>query len=95
MKSQIDLFNRSFILHSDEDNEYIQSLVGYIKSKIDIIRDDVNTTDQLTLASLALLMITHELRSTKQDMNIQKSDSLDSIKKMITLLEDIEETSTI
>lgn len=89
MKSRIDLFNTSFFLHSDEDNEYIQSLVGYIKSKVETVIEDINTNDDhLKTAILSLLLITHELQDLKKELKDTNTYTVSSINQLINVLQE-------
>lgn len=88
MKSKIDLFNTSFILHSDEDNEYIQSLVGYVRGILDTIQEDVEITDPLKQAILSLLLITHELKSSQKALSTTNDYAVNSMKSILLMLEE-------
>lgn len=87
VKSQINLLDTSFTLHSDESDEYIQSLIRLINTKIVSIQEDVDIDDPLKTAILTLLLITHELNSISNELNSTNAHALDSVKKLLFLLE--------
>lgn len=88
MKAKIDLFDTSFILHSDEESEYIQSLLAYIRGKVDSIQEDIEIQDSLKQAILTLLLITHELKVTQKELETTNRYAMDSVKSLLILLDD-------
>ena len=88
MKARIELFNTSFMLHSDEDNEYIQSLLGYIRGTVDTIQEDVEITDPLKQAILSLLLITHELKSSQKALLTTNDFAVNSMESILLLLDE-------
>lgn len=88
MKSRIDLFDTSFILHSDEDNEYIQTLVAYIHKKKELILEDVEVTDALKTSILTLLLVTHELFSIRRELKHTNTYTVHALQDLSKLLQD-------
>lgn len=88
MKARIDLFDTSFMLHSDEESEYIQSLVSYIRGTVDTIQEDVKITDPLKQAILSLLLITHELKSSQNALSTTNNYAVNSMKSILLLLDE-------
>lgn len=58
---RIDLLGTSFTLHSDEDPEYVEDLVRYVRSKIAEISGTVTTRDNLKIAILVSILLADEL----------------------------------
>jgi cell division protein ZapA (FtsZ GTPase activity inhibitor) len=68
---RIELLGQSFTIRSDEDPEYLGDLVDYYATKLQEVRDSVDTTDSVKLAILAGLITVDELFQAREDAGIQ------------------------
>jgi len=64
---RIELLGQSFTIRSDEDPEYLGDLVDYYATKLQEVRDSVDTTDPVKLAILAGLITVDELFQARED----------------------------
>ena len=62
----ISILGTSFTIKTDEDPEYVQSLVGYLKEKINMISSGSSSKNQLQLSILASLLVIDELFQEKE-----------------------------
>ena len=58
---RIDILGTSFTIQTDEDPEYLNDLLDYLRTKIEEIRKKVDTPDNLKVAILASLLMADEL----------------------------------
>lgn len=88
---RVEIYNQTYSIRSDGDNEYIQDLAQYVDSKMREISSGTMTVDSLKVAILAALHIADEyyqLRSAHAQSDAQLaarssecSDMLDRILK--------------
>lgn len=67
---RIELLGQSFTIRSDEDPEYLGDLVDYYATKLQEVRDSVDTTDPVKLAILAGLITVDELFQAREDAGV-------------------------
>ena len=72
---RIELLGQSFTIRSDEDPEYLGDLVDYYATKLQEVRDSVDTTDSVKLAILAGLITVDELFQAREDAGITAETS--------------------
>jgi len=68
---QIQILGTTFTVKSDQDPEYVESIIQYIKTKIEEIKQSTTSNDPLRTAILANILITDELfkeRNKKGDL---------------------------
>ena len=71
---RVEIYNQTYSIRSDGDNEYIQNLAEYVDSKMREISEGTMTVDSLKVAILAALHIADEyyqLRSTQAQSDAQ------------------------
>ncbi|MBK9165785.1 MAG: cell division protein ZapA [Acidobacteria bacterium] len=74
---RVEIYNQTYSIRSDGDNEYIQKLADYVDSKMRDISSGTLTVDSLKVAILAALHIADELHQ-HQHQNQQTDAQLAS-----------------
>ncbi len=88
MKTRINLFGTSFILHSDESSAYIQQLCEIIEARMQSIQSEIDCSDPLKLSIMVSLLLSHELLDEKK-FNVELSnDTAYSASKLISRLDE-------
>lgn len=87
MKTNIELLGTSFILHSDQESEYIDTLLAYIKEQLAVIRHDVDCKDPLKASIMASLLITHELFALRDSMQQERIETSNTARKLSLALD--------
>lgn len=72
---RIELLGQSFTIRSDEDPEYLEDLVDYFATKLQEVRDSVDTTDPVKLAILAGLITVDELFQAREEAGLAVAPS--------------------
>lgn len=67
-KIRIDILDTTLIIETDEQAEYIEQIVSYIKKKVAMIRDATLVTDPLKLAILSNIYIVDELFNAQKQV---------------------------
>ncbi|MGB7203049.1 MAG: cell division protein ZapA [Pyrinomonadaceae bacterium] len=62
---RVEIYNQTYSIRSDGDNEYIQNLAEYVDSKMREISSGTMTVDSLKVAILAALHIADEFYQLK------------------------------
>ena len=62
---QVEIYNQTYSIRSDGDNEYIQRLAKYVDGKMRDISSGTLTVDSLKVAILAALHIADEFHQSK------------------------------
>jgi cell division protein ZapA len=62
---RVEIYNQTYSIRSDGDNDYIQDLAGYVDSKMREITSGTMTVDSLKVAILAALHIADEYYQLK------------------------------
>ncbi len=87
MKTKVELLGTSFVLHSDQDSEYIEKLLSYIKEQLAIIKHDVECNDPLKASIMTSLLITHELFALRDNVQQERAETSNAVKKLSIALE--------
>ncbi len=87
MKTKVELLGTSFVLHSDQDSDYIEKLLSYIKEQLIIIKQDVECNDSLKASIMASLLISHELFSLRDSVQKEHMETSNIVKKLSIALE--------
>lgn len=82
MKTKVELLGTTFVLHSDQDSEYIEKLLSYIREQLVIIKQDVECSDPLKASIMASLLITHELFSLRDSIQQERVETSNVVKKL-------------
>ena len=64
---RVEIFNQTYSIRSDGDNEYIHDLAAYVDSKMREISSGTFTVDSLKVAILAALHIADEFHQLKNE----------------------------
>lgn len=62
---QVEIYNQTYSIRSDGDNEYITQLARYVDGKMRTLSSGTMTVDSLKVAILAALHIADELHQSK------------------------------
>ncbi len=71
---RVEIYNQTYSIRSDGDNEYIQELADYVDSKMRAISSGTLTVDSLKVAILAALHVAdeyHQLLSQQKQIDSQ------------------------
>lgn len=71
---RVEIYNQTYNIRSDGDNEYIKTLAKFVDSRMREISSGTLTVDSLKVAILAALHIAdefHSLRSTQEQIDSQ------------------------
>lgn len=66
---RVEIYNQTYSIRSDGDNEYIQDLAEYVDSKMREISSGTMTVDSLKVAILAALHIADEFYQLKHNQS--------------------------
>jgi cell division protein ZapA len=72
---RVEIYNQTYSIRSDGDNQYIQDLAGYVDAKMREIASGTMTVDSLKVAILAALHIADEYYQQKSTQ-VQMDDQL-------------------
>lgn len=64
---QVEIYNQTYSIRSDGDNDYIQQLARYVDEKMRAISSGTLTVDSLKVAILAALHIADEFHQAKEE----------------------------
>src|SRR3569832_2476160 len=94
---RVEIYNQTYSIRSDGDNEYIQELAEYVDRKMREISSGTLTVDSLKVAILAALHIADELHRLKNmhkqadsqlaTRNTESAEMLDRLLKVRSSLE--------
>ena len=73
----INLLGMRFSIQTDEDTEYVQSLIDYLAEKIQEIESSTGSQDKLRTSILTALLLADELNKTRQ--SAKETDSETSV----------------
>ena len=79
---RVELLGSSFLLHTDEDPEYVSELVDYFKSKVQEVRGSVHTDDPLKIAILSGLLAAEELFQAKKSLSYYESPDAEAAQRI-------------
>lgn len=75
---RVELLGASFAIQTDESKEYVESLIGYLGSKLETVKASSKVDDPLKVALLAGLYLVDELYRERLDTGTgEKSRDLD------------------
>ena len=70
----IDVFDPSFVIQVNEEDEYLQKLLGYYKKIVSRIQDNGALKNPLQISALAGIMLCDELYKEKSKAQLSKND---------------------
>ena len=87
---RVEIYNQTYSIRSDGDNEYILDLAGYVDSKMREISSGTLTVDSLKVAILAALHIADEFYQLKNSqaqndaqLAVRSSECADMLDKIL------------
>lgn len=86
---RVEIYNQTYSIRSDGDNEYIQNLAEYVDSKMREISSGTMTVDSLKVAILAALHIADEfyqLKLTQTNIDTQLATRSSECSEMLDKL---------
>lgn len=86
---RVEIYNQTYSIRSDGDNEYIQNLAEYVDSKMREISSGTMTVDSLKVAILAALHIADEfyqLKLTRTNIDTQLATRSSECSEMLDKL---------
>ena len=66
---ELKILNRKFILNSDKDRKYLESLAEYVNAKADDVVKKTRSVDSFNIAVLTALNIADDFMSDKMETN--------------------------
>lgn len=85
-KLQINLLNTSFSIKANEDDEYLNKLLGYYSNIIEEIQNSAMMQNNLQISILAGIMLCDELYKEKSKNSITSNSSDDEAEKRTQLM---------
>ena len=79
---RVELLGSSFLLHTDEDPQYVSELVDYFKSKVQEVQGNVHTDDPLKIAILSGLLTAEELFQAKKSLSDYESPDAEAAQRI-------------
>jgi len=74
----ISILGSSFTIRADEDKEYLERVIEYVKSKVHTISHSASTRDPLQISILSSILIADELFKVKE--NSKRAEESDNAK---------------
>lgn len=85
-KLQINLLNTSFSIKANEDDEYLNKLLGYYSNIIEEIQNSAMMQNNLQISILAGIMLCDELYKEKSKNSITSNSSDEEAEKRTQLM---------
>jgi len=81
----IQVLGTSFAIQTDESPEYVEKLVNYVKTKIEILQKSLDTKDSMRILVIAAVLIADELHKEreKRPSSSENIDELEGITENI------------
>ena len=76
---KVDLLGASFTIQSDESTEHLNRLAGYVKSRIEEVRNRYPFAEPLTVAVLAALNIADEMFRVREGREPSEASEIDTV----------------
>ncbi|RZV40060.1 MAG: cell division protein ZapA [Candidatus Acidulodesulfobacterium acidiphilum] len=76
---ELKILNRKFILNSDKDRKYLESLAEYINAKADEVVKKTRSVDSFNIAVLTALNIADDFMSNKMETNNESRRVLEKV----------------
>ncbi|HOZ72568.1 MAG TPA: cell division protein ZapA [Spirochaetales bacterium] len=89
---RVELLGASFVIQTDESREYVESLIAYLRSKIETVRSSSKVDDPLKASILAGIFLVDELYRERIDASALPSVNPDMGAVAERLIAKIDET---
>jgi cell division protein ZapA (FtsZ GTPase activity inhibitor) len=76
---ELKILNRKFILNSDKDRKYLESLAEYVNTKADEVVKKTRSVDSFNIAVLTALNIADDFMSDKMETNNESRRVLEKV----------------
>jgi cell division protein ZapA (FtsZ GTPase activity inhibitor) len=76
---ELKILNRKFILNSDKDRKYLESLAEYVNAKADDVVKKTRSVDSFNIAVLTALNIADDFMSDKMETNNESRRVLEKV----------------
>ncbi len=76
---ELKILNRKFILSSDKDRKYLESLAEYVNAKADEVLKKTSSVDSFNIAVLTALNIADDFMSDKMEINNESRRVLEKV----------------
>ena len=76
---ELKILNRKFILNSDKDRKYLESLAEYVNAKADEVVKKTRSVDSFNIAVLTALNIADDFMSDKMETNNESRRVLEKV----------------
>ena len=76
---ELKILNRKFILNSDKDRNYLESLAEYVNAKADEVVKKTRSVDSFNIAVLTALNIADDFISDKMETNSESRRVLEKV----------------
>jgi cell division protein ZapA (FtsZ GTPase activity inhibitor) len=76
---ELKILNRKFILNSDKDRKYLESLAEYVNAKADEVVKKTRSVDSFNIAVLTALNIADDFMSDKMEINNESRRVLEKV----------------
>ena len=80
---RVEIYNQTYNIRSDGDNEYIMRLAEYVDGKMREIRSGGKVIGADRVAVMAALNITHDLLHKKQRLDQQADETRDCVRDLL------------
>jgi cell division protein ZapA len=84
---KIEIYNQSYNVSADENEEYIKQLAEFVDGKMRSVAEATRTVDSVRVAVLAALNIADELHSLKRRQNALEGPLRTRVEKCVTLVD--------
>ena len=91
---KIDIYDQSYNVNTDQNEEYLQELAAYVDSKMRAVGEAARTVDSLKVAVLAALNIADEMFTLRERQREIEGPMRQRVEKCVILVEKALEQST-
>ena len=84
---KIDIYDQSYNVNTDQNEEYLQELAAYVDSKMRAVGEAARTVDSLKVAVLAALNIADEMFTLRRREHEIEGPIRERVEKCVALLE--------
>ena len=70
---RVELLGASFTIQTDESKDYVESLIAYLRSKVETVKSTAKVDDPLKVSILAALFLVDELYRERLDASARST----------------------
>ncbi|HEY4742706.1 MAG TPA: cell division protein ZapA [Candidatus Acidoferrales bacterium] len=85
---KIDIYNQSYNVQADENEEYLKELAAFVDEKMRSVAEATRTIDSVRVAVLAALNIADELHSLKKRQDMIEGPLRKRVEKCVAIIEE-------